>query len=181
MRTHGRGYAAEAKRRRAQLMAPPKDLLAWFLQAYREEMPDQLHSAGLWRDQVNAGERRNDISPVGGSLIGTPRTNEGFRRLTEESPFITEVAEYEGHKDRSNHYVFPLRAALARLAGREPVTGQWGFMAAALLTTARLDGDWDRALSSLGVNPVAVRRVYIETALRRLYEKYEPEPRQQAA
>lgn len=185
MRTNGRlralPYAAEASARKARLMAPPKDLLGWFIKAYREEMPERMHAAGLWRDTVNAGERRNDIKPVGGSLIGTPRADEGFRRLLEESPFITEVAEYEGHKDTSNHYAFPMRAALARLAGREPVTGQHGFMAAALITTARLDGDWDRALSSLGVNPPAVRRVYIELALRKLYDRYEPEPRQIAA
>ena len=183
MRTHGRvkGYVAEAERRRVQLMTPPKDLLAWFMAAYREEMPERIHAAGLWRDQVNRDERRNGLTPLGGSVLGSPRSNEGFRRLTEESPFETQVAEYEGHKDTHNHYAFPLRAALARVAGREPLTGQHGFMAHALLTTARCDGDWDRALSSLGVNPPAVRRVYIEQALRKVYERYEPEPVARAA
>lgn len=176
MRTHGRPYAAEAQDRKARLMAPPKDLLGWFLRAYREEMPDRIHGAGVWRDQVNGGERQNGINPVGGSLIGTPQADAHFRLLTEASPFTTEIAEYEGHKDRGAHYTFPLRAALARLAGREPVTGRYGFMAAALLATARLDGDWDRALVFLGVHPEPVRRVYIETALRTLYTRYEPEP-----
>jgi hypothetical protein len=74
-----------------------------------------------------------------------------------------------------------MRAALARLAGREKPTDRYGFMAAALSRTAALDGDWDRALSSLGVNPPAVRRAYLELALRTLYERYDAEPRQQAA
>jgi hypothetical protein len=178
VRTHGRvkGYSVEAERRRVELMSPPKDLLSWFLKAYREEMPERIHSGGVWRDQTSLGEKDRGIDAVGGSLLGTPRTNEGFRRLTEESPYITEVAQYEGHKDTHNSYAFPLRAALARLGGRERETDQWGFMARCLATTARLDGDWDRALSSLGVNPPAVRRVYLETALRRLYRIYEPEP-----
>lgn len=180
MRTHGRvralPYAAEAQSRKARLMAPPKDLMRWFLEAYREEMPDRMHAAGVWRDTVNSGERQNRIDPVGGSLIGTPQADGRFRILTEGSAFSTEIAEYEGHKDLHAHYAFPLRAAIARLAGREPTTGRYGFMAHALLTTARLDGDWDRALSSLGVNPEAVRRVYIEVALRTLFERYEPEP-----
>ncbi len=183
MRTHGRQqpYKFEADRRLNKLMAPPKDLLGWFMDAYREEMPERIHSAGLWRDQVTAGEGAHGVKAAGGSVLGTPQTDARFRLLTEGSPFTLETAEYEGHKDRSDHYTFPLRAALARLAGREPVTGRWGFMAAALLTTARLDGDWERALSSLGVNPPAVRRVYLEIALRTLFARYEVEPSQRAA
>lgn len=186
MRTNGRrqGYAYEADRRKAQLMRIPRnleELLAWFTKAYREEMPEALHAGGLWRDRVSPGEDAKGIAAMGGSLLGTPRTAEGFRRLTEDGPFTMETAEYEGHKDRSDHYTFPLRAALARLAGRERATDQHGFMAYALITTARLDGDWDRALSSLGVNPPAVRRAYIEVALRRVYEKYEVEPLSRAA
>ena len=158
-------------------MAPPKDLLRWFIAAYRAEMPERMHSSGVWRDQVNGGERHNGISPVGGSLIGTPQADSGFRILSEGSPFATEVAEYEGHKTPDNHYAFPLRAALARVAGREPITGRFGFMAHALLMTARLDGDWDRALAALGVNPAPVRRVYLDIALRTVFERYETQPR----
>lgn len=183
MRTNGRrtGYQYEHDRSVAQKAAPPRDLLAWFLREYREEMPDELHSSGVWRDRTNTDEADHGIHAVGGSLLGSPRTAEGFRRLTEESPFTTEVAEYEGHKDTHNHYAFPLRAALARLGGRGKATDEYPFMAYALLTTARLDGDWDRALSSLGVNPGAVRRFYIEIALRLLWNKYEPEPALRAA
>ncbi len=181
MRTQGRlraaPFAHEAERRKLRLMAPPKDLLGWFLQAYREEMPERIHSGGVWRDHSTMDGHKGQ----GGSLLGAPRTDEGFRKLTEERPFVTEVAEYEGHKDTANHYAFPLRAALARLQGKETKDRPYGFMAAALLTTARLDGDWDRALEALGLNPPAVRRHYIELALHRVYEKYEPEPRRQAA
>lgn len=181
MRTRGRPYGIEHDRSVRHKAAPPRDLLAWLVREYREEMPEALHSGGVWRDRVNAGEADHGLHAVGGSLLGTPRTAETFRRYIEESPFTTQVAEFEGHKDTSNHYAFPLRAALARLAGRGKDTEPYPFMARALLTTARLDGDWDRALSSLGVNPPAVRRVYIERALRCLWEKYEPEPALRAA
>ena len=185
MRTQGRlraaPYAHEAERRKARLMAPPKDLLGWFIEGYRAEMPEKIHSAGVWRDRATGGEQAVGIQAVGGSLLGAPRTSEPFRRLIEDSPFTTDVAEYEGHKDTANHYTFPMRAAIARLAGRERETDQHGFMAQCLRRTAALDGDWDRALSSLGVNPAAVRRIYLELALRKLYERFEPEPRQQAA
>ena len=181
MRTHGRPYAAENRDSLARKAQPPKDLLGWLLREYREEMPEALHAGGLWRDQVSSSERERGIEAVGGSLIGTPRTNETFRRYLEESPFITQVSEYEGHKDRTNHYAFPLRAALARLAGRGKDTDPYPFMARALHMTAAWDGDWDGALSALGVNPPAVRRFYLERALRLLWERYDPEPRQQAA
>lgn len=183
MRTRGRaqGYTAESERRRLQLMAPPKDMLRWFLDAYREEMPERIHAAGLWRDRVTGSEAEAGVKATGGSALGTPQSDPRFRLLTEASPFSLETAEYEGHKDRSDHYTFPIRAALARLAGREPITKRWGFMAHALLTVARHDGDWDTALASLGVYPEAVRRVYIETALRTLYAKYEVEPFARAA
>ena len=177
MRTRGRtGYQREHARSIAAKARPPRNLLAWLIREYREEMPEELHTGGVWRDRVNEREAERGITAVGGSLLGSPRIAEGVRRLTEESPFTTEVAEYEGHKDPHNHYVFPLRAALARLGGRGKATDEYPFMAYALLTTARLDGDWDRALSSLGVNPPAVRRVYLERALRCLWDKYEPEP-----
>lgn len=180
MRTHGRQrglpYAADHARSIAGRARPPRDLLAWLLRSFREELPEELHAGGLWRDRVSADERRVGIEPVGGSLIGTPRTAELFRRYIEESPFTTEVAEYDGHKDQANHYAFPLRAALARLAGRGRDDEPYPFMARALHLTAIWGGDWDGALAALGVNPPAVRRPYLERALHQLWDRYEVEP-----
>src|SRR5678816_3959692 len=135
-----------------------------FLEAFRAEVPARIHAGDVWRDQVSPDEERQGIQAVGGSLLGSPRTGDAFRRYIEGSPFITEVAEYEGHKDPNTHYAFPLRAALAALAGRGPDTEPYPFMARALYRTALRDGDWDGACASLGIIE-PVRRPYIEAAL----------------
>lgn len=168
-------YHAEHRGSLARKAAPPKNLLAWFLEAYRAEAPEKIHASDVWRDRVTEDEAKNGISAVGGSLLGTPRTNDTFRRYIEDSPFATEVAEYEGHKDVNGHYAFPLRAALARLAGRGPDHHPYPFMARCLYRTALQDGDFDGACRSLGIIE-PIRQVYIEEALRRLWTKYEIEP-----
>jgi hypothetical protein len=170
-----RPYDPEHRASLARKAAPPKNLLAWFLEAYRAEAPEKIHASDVWRDRVTEDEARNGVQAVGGSLLGTPRTNDTFRRYIEDSPFATEVAEYEGSKDRSGHYAFPLRAALARLGGRGRDTDVYPFMARCLYRTALRDGDFDTACRSMGI-PAPVRQVYIEEALRRLWAKYEIEP-----
>lgn len=156
---------------KARRMAPPKNLLGWFLDAFRAEMPDELHAGGVWREWVTEDHRHTG----GGSLLGAPRYADPFRRFLEERPTATEAAEYEGHRDLSAHYIFPLRAALARLAGRGPDTAESPFMARCLYRTALRDGDWDAACASLGI-PEPVRRVYIAAALHRLWTRFEIEP-----
>lgn len=168
-------YAEEHTSSKVRKMARPKDLLGWFLEQYRAEPPDDLHSRGVWRDRVTADEAQNGVQPVGGSVLGTPRTSEGFRSWLEDSPFRTEPSELDGHKSIHNHYRYPLRAALARLAGRGHPTDPYPFMALVLVRTAMRDGDWDGACASLGIIE-PVRRVYIETALHRLYDRYHEEP-----
>ena len=168
-------YRTEHDVSKARRMVPPRNLLGWFLEQFRAEMPEKIHTADVWRDRVSSDEAKNGVKAVGGSLLGTPRTHDNFRRYVEDSPFTTEVAEYEGHKDRDGHYAFPLRAALARLAGRGPDTDPYPFMARALYRTALRDGDYDGACASLGICQ-PVREVYISEALRRLWSKYEIEP-----
>lgn len=168
-------FEAEHAQSMARKAAPPKNLLGWFMEQYRLEMPARIHSNDVWRDQVSPDEARNGLQAVGGSVLGSPRTNEAFRRYIEATPFITEVAEYEGHKDRIGHYSFPLRAALATLAGRGKDTDDYPFMARTLYRTALRDGDWDSACASMGI-PGPVRKVYIEEALRRLWTKFSIEP-----
>jgi hypothetical protein len=155
-------------------MARPKDLLAWFLMGFREEMPDRLHTRGVWRDAKRRGDAEV-YQPVGGSLMGAPRMADPFRAFIEDDPFGTEPSEYEGHKSIANHYRTPMRAAIARLAGRGKDTDPSPFMARALWRTALRDGDWDSACASLGIIE-PVRRFYIEAALHRLYERYREEP-----
>ena len=162
-----------ARSKRAK-MARPKDLLAWFLQGFREELPDRLHTRGVWRDAHHRGDIEG-YQPVGGSQLGSPRMADPFRAFIEDDPFGTEAAEYEGHKDTRNSYRTPMRAAIARLAGRGADHEPYPFMARALYRTALRDGDWDGACASLGIIE-PVRKPYIDAALHRLYERYHEEP-----
>lgn len=169
-----RPYSADAAASKARKMARPKDLLGWFLEGFRAEVPSRLHTTGVWRDARRRGDDEG-YDPVGGSVIGSPRMSDPFRAFIEDDPFGVEVAEYEGHKDIRTHYRTPMRAAIARLAGRGPDTDPYPFMARALYRTALRDGDWDSALASLGIIE-PVRRPYLEAALHRLYDRYHEEP-----
>lgn len=172
-----RPYAAAHAGSVAKRAAPPRDLLRWFLEGFREELPEQMHQHDVWRDRRKRGDP-DDYQPVGGSLLGSPREAEPFRAFIESDPFALEIAEYEGHKDTRPNYARPMRAALARLAGRGADQDPYPFMARALYRTALRDGDWDAACASLGIIE-PVRRFYIEAALHRLWSRYtlEPQPR----
>jgi hypothetical protein len=185
-----RPYRAEHDRSLRDKAHPPHGLpalLAWFLTGFREEVPDRLHQPDVWRGRPpREGEEFVSLDPrtnavlsrskdlVGGSLLGSPRDAEPFRAFIEDDAFACERAEYEGHEDRVPHYVWPMRAALARLAGRGRDDEPFPFMARALYRTALRDGDWDGACASLGIiDPV--RPLYIEAALHRLWSRYETE------
>ncbi len=159
-----------AKSQRAK-MARPKDLLAWFLAGYREEMPQAIHAGEVWREYVPD----QHISQGGGSLLGTPKWSDPFRRYLEDSPFGTEPSEYEHHKSIGVHYRTPMRAALARLSGRGKDTDPSPFMARTLHRTAVRDGDWNGACASMGIIE-PVRRPYLEAALHKLWDRYREEP-----
>ena len=155
----------------AARMAPPKDLLAWYLAEYRDELPERLHGRGVWADRATEHEREAGIRPTGGSLLGTPAYAEGFRRLLEDHPKAIEYAEHDGQRTSEGHYRTPLRAALADLAGHRRSEADFPFMARFLYRLAYLDGDWQRAASSLGVRR-EVARVYMHAALYQLWRRY---------
>lgn len=169
-RPYATAHAASLSRK----ASPPRDLLGWFLAGFREEMPDRIHQQDVWRDRRKPGDP-DAYQPVGGSVLGAPRENEGFRQLIEDGPYVTEFAEYEGHADQRPHYARPMRAAIARLAGRGSDQEPYPFMARALYRTALRDGDWDGACASLGIIE-PVRRIYIDAALYRLWTRYAEEP-----
>lgn len=169
-----RPYAAAHESSVRRRMAPPRDLLRWFLEGFRAELPEQMHQHDVWRDRRKPGDPEA-YQPVGGSLLGSPREAEPFRAFIESEPFALEVAEFEGHKDTHPNYARPMRAAMARLAGRGSDTDPYPFMARALYRTALRDGDWDGACASLGIIE-PVRRFYIEAALHRLWTRYSLEP-----
>ena len=187
-------YAHDNARSKRRKMARPRDLLAWFMQGFRDEIPgqggphDKLHTRGVWRDSKHRGDV-DGYQPVGGSQLGSPRMSDGFRRFIEDDPFGTEVAEYEGHKDIHNHYRTPMRAALARLAGRG-TNGRGYLMARCLYILAATDGDLEQAMGHLHAftrneagevvaDPeasVEYRRVIAEQALHQLYDRFHEEP-----
>lgn len=155
---------------------------AWFITGWREEMPDEIHSRGLWvglPSRLDAKGQPIEAMPpelVGGSELGAPKLAEAFRQLLENSP---------RQIDEDGFYVRPMRAALARLAGthlcnaserRLPghVCTDSAFMARMLVGMAFLDGDWQRACQLLEIH-ANTRWAFTDAALRRLYRCYRPD------
>jgi hypothetical protein len=169
-----RPYAGDHARSVTRKASPPRDLLGWFMANFRDEMPDRLHQHDVWRDRAKRGDPEG-YEPVGGSALGSPRDAEPFRSFIEDDPYAVEFSEYEGHKDTRPHYARPMRAALARLAGRGRDDDLYPFMARCLYRTALRDGDWQGACASLGIIE-PVRRPYIDAALHRLWSRYTEEP-----
>lgn len=169
-----RPYRDDHARSVSRKATPPRDLLRWFMDAFRAEMPERVHAAGVWVDAHHRGDDP-EYQPVGGSVLGAPRPSEPFRAFIEDDPFGIEYAEYEGHRDPSPNYRTPLRAALARMAGRGADDQPMPFMARALYRTALRDGDWSGACASMGIiDPVA--RIYIDAALYRVWARFEEAP-----
>jgi hypothetical protein len=159
---------------KARRMAQPRDLMGWFLAEFRAEMPEEMHTGGVWRDRKRRGDRP-EYAPVGGSVLGAPRAYQPFEAFIEDSPYACEFAEYEGHVDTVAHYVYPLRAAMASLAGRGKPTDDHPFLVRTLYRTALMDGDWSEACRSMGIIAPAAR-VYINVALYQLWRRYAVEP-----
>jgi hypothetical protein len=143
-------------------------LMVWFLGEWQAEVPSRLHKSGTWHDFVALTEER---SSVGGSLLGTPQSAEGFRRYIEGSPFET---------DPDGRYVRPIHAAIGRLCGRQGHEGETHklqpapFMARFLFRLA-MTGDLVQAGTSMGIPP-QVQPIYGEQALYRLWKAYEVGP-----
>jgi hypothetical protein len=146
-------------------MRPPRhfrEFLRWFMEGYDLETPDALHTHDVW-----VGRPQEDLPPehVGGSLIGTPKYDDGFRRLMENSPRET---------DRDDDaFVRPMRAALAELRHSSP------FMAEALTRMANGASIEEAAMLFTRDAPHLAAEIVIAKALERLFDKYrvDPEPR----
>lgn len=158
-------HAYENRASIARQMRPPRhfrEYLRWFLEGYDLETPDALHAAGVW-----VGTSGEDIPPehTGGSILGAPKLDSGFRRLLENSPKET---------DRDDDaYVRPMRAALADLRHSSP------FMAQALTNLANGMSIEDAAMAFTRDAPSLAAEIVIGEALRRLHGRYrvDPEPR----
>lgn len=188
------GDHVASKRRR-----PPRsfdELLAWFVAGVQDETPERVHASGLWvgrpprkverwvegkRVWVNADNTPTEL--IGGSELGSPKDAEPFRQFIENSP--RQVAG-EGLDE---HYVRPLRAALAKMAGRHTCTvlerraqdhscGESPLMARFLYQVGIAGGDWRAVAERWTPNaiPPDIARVYTETALRRLAHVHRTAP-----
>lgn len=133
----------------------PQDLLGWYLEAFRAEVPERI-----------TGHR---VSPNGLGLA------EGFLAYIEDDATEDARLTDEGTTHVEQAYRFPMRTALRALAGRGTRDEPYPFMARVLYTTACMDGDWDRACASMGIIE-PIRRHYVLFALERLYERYHAEP-----
>jgi hypothetical protein len=147
-------------------MGRPHDLLRWFMDGYRAEMPERMTSRGVWSAN---GE---------GSRLGSPPLSGDLRALTEDDP--RDAVEHARLTDdettkEEEAYRFPMRTALKELAGKAPTGSAYWFMGEVLRLTARLDGNWDKACEVYGIIE-PVRRAYITACLERLYDRYQAEP-----
>lgn len=149
----------------ARAMRPPRhfrEFVRWFMEGYDLETPDAIHASGVW-----FGTPAEGIPPeqVGGSQLGAPKLDPGFRRLMENSPRET---------DRDDDaFVRPMRAALAELRHSSP------FMAEALTRMANGASIEEAAMLFTRDAPHLAAEIVIAKALERLFDKYrvDPEPR----
>lgn len=160
---------------------PPRglhELLKWFRQRFTEEMPEDIHGAALWHDFVSRIEAKAGVQPDGGSLLGTPAWDDGFRRLMENSPRELEVSSFDGNKARAGdeHYARPMRAAIANVSGGEESRRK---RAEFLLRVAASGFDWYQPAVKMGI-PSFAAAVYAEDALFVLYRTYSVVPRMAA-
>ena len=140
------------------------------LDRWNAEMPTEVHSSGVWRDRVSGREEREGKHALGGSLLGSPRLNEGFRRLLESSPFETEYAVMDGQQQKDEHYVRPLRAAIARIGHRHPEMAEW------LLALGFAGFDWPALVLRRGLS-LEVGEVYLESCCYILWREFDLAPR----
>ncbi len=176
-------YASDHARSLSAKAAKPKNLLAWFLDGYRAEMPTEIHSGPVWvgrPEQKGIAVRHGEgyvgaKETAGGSLLGAPGYEAAFRSFLEDAETVTEIPEYEGHKQRDEAYRFPMRAAIYRLAGRGNWSDPYPFMACFLHRTACRDGDFLAAGRSMGIAEPVIE-FYLESALNKLWQRYEVEP-----
>jgi hypothetical protein len=165
-------HAASIRRKAAK----PRDLLGWFLAGIRDEIPERIHRSGVWADAKRPGDITGYVA-VGGSLIGTPGTADPFRAFLEGDADETELARLTdaGVTIADRAYRFPMRAALAALRGRGPVTDPYPFMAAILFRIACMEGDWIAACRTFGLAEPA-GGIIVKVALERLWDHYVDEP-----
>jgi hypothetical protein len=108
---------------------PPSSLsglLHWAANEWAREAPWAVTRSGVWASRPSRDENVPE-SELGGSLLGSPRDDDEFRRYIEASPWEAHYGLVDGHQvvQDGKAYERPMHAALARLHGprwAEPYT-----------------------------------------------------------
>ena len=147
---HRRDFDASMDRRAGQGVMPKglSGLLRWYSEGWDAEVPMALHKSDVWRDHGTHAE--------GGSRLGSPAHADPFRRYMELMPSQT---------DEDGWYALPMHAALARLAGRWPLTAR------TLFAVAQGGYDW-RGVAERMHYAAEVFVLFLEQALSRLWQEH---------
>ncbi len=90
--------------------------IRWFLTTWEAEVPSRTHVRGVWVGEQERNPERPQWSHelLGGSALGSPAWYSAFERYigTADWPYAT---------DADGFYLFPLHAAMGRLAHRAPM------------------------------------------------------------
>jgi hypothetical protein len=121
-----------------------RELLRWFRDSCRAEIPRRIHQPVVSRAPVQASHTTAD---------GAPAWSAAFEGYLAGNPY---------ERDADGSYRRPLEAALATLAKAHPEAGD------RLAVLARNDADWAKAAEALGWDR-DLGRFYFEAALWRLW------------
>jgi hypothetical protein len=118
-----------------------RDLMAWFLRQYRDEVPPDIHTSGVeWEPpgDIVRGDLSVAADPGGGSASGSPRWTGAFRHyVTDTGADRVENAFSDGTPEAGLSYALPMRATMARLSREgHPMLMVWA------RRVAMADGDY---------------------------------------
>jgi hypothetical protein len=166
----------ESLRRNLEKGREPRDLrglLRWYQAEVEAEVPDRLHTRGVWRDWGQDAE--------GGSHLGTPTFSDPFRRFIEGNPFEVAYATQGGTEELTPHFARPMQAALAVVAGHDERSLY--YQRAIFLYRLAWSGFQYRAVCAYLGLPEWTWEWVTEQALRLLWDRYQvgPDAREVAA
>lgn len=163
MERHQRSVAASVDRERVQPHGLT-NLLHWFRERWVEEVPDTIHSSGVWHDKEGA------------SALGAPQWADEFRRFLLASPHELDgrYDDWAAGADPDAAYLRPLRSAMARMAGRD-LDSERGKVVAYLFRVARNGFDW-RSVAMQETRDEWWAAVGTEWAIGKLWRIYRPRP-----
>lgn len=143
-------HGASVRRAMEQRAVEPgfSALLAWFVDRFTEELPKNVHAAGVeWATpgRIVRSNGTGVTDPGGGNALGSPRFDGTFRRRTlEGAASDTEHPVSDSREEIGEAYATPLHQTIAFLDRRRPLIAGW------LRALGRHGGDW-RAVGQLGL------------------------------